>query len=278
METKQTHPQEGGSPTKKLKVSSDTSDKKFKHYKGAPQVIQPGMRGFLVTNTIPKSASKECYDILNRFADELYGNQKEECDLSVSSENIDISKQIEGSITDAKKRKKYRFENIKTGVHNLCFIKTSLDNPVELSKAIVNYFADPNSEKIYLKSILRLLPIEVICKANIEDIKNAAGNLFDKYFLGEPTTFSIAFNKRFNEMHRDEIIKELADLVITKNVNHKVDLSNAKHTVIVELLKGQCFLSVVPGYLAHKKHNLDELNKLKVKNNPAIVNEAETKE
>lgn len=72
-----------------------------------------------------------------------------------------------------------------------------------------------------------MLPIEIVCKAKMEDIKNAAGELFDKHFLKEPSTFAINFNKRFNnDIQRDEVIKELADLVSMKNIGNKVNLKD----------------------------------------------------
>jgi tRNA acetyltransferase TAN1 len=69
------------------------------------------------------------------------------------------------------------------------------------------------------------LPFEF--QAKIEDMKNAAGVLFDKHFLKEPSTFAINFNKRFNnDLNRDEVIKELAELVAMKNPGNKVNLKN----------------------------------------------------
>ena len=56
-------------------------------------------------------------------------------------------------------------------------------------------------------------------------MKNAAGLLFDLHFLKEPSTFAINFNKRFNnDIQRDEVIKELADLVTMKNIGNTVNL------------------------------------------------------
>jgi len=118
-----------------------------------------------------------------------------------------------------------------------------------------------SSHESVSRFLLRFVPIEMVCKANIEDIKTAAGKLFDKHFLNcSPKTYSIVINKRYNNtIKRDDIINELAGLVNFKNVQHKVDLKNPEHSVIVEILKGICCLSVVPNYLKWKKYNISEL-------------------
>lgn len=108
--------------------------------------------------------------------------------------------------------------------------------------------------------MLRLIPVEAVCKANLKDILTAAGTLFDKYFLKGGKTFSIIYNKRYNNsIKRDEIIKELAELVALKNCNNKVNLKEPELSVIVEVIKGLCCLSVVEEYIQFKKYNLIEI-------------------
>lgn len=110
------------------------------------------------------------------------------------------------------------------------------------------------------KNVLRFIPIEVVCKANIKDIVDAAGILFDKYFLHGERTFSIVYNKRYNnDIKRDDIIKELAELIVAKNMKNKVDLKEPEFSVIVEIIKGLCCLSVIPYYIKYRKYNLSEL-------------------
>lgn len=141
----------------------------------------------------------------------------------------------------------------------MVFIKTTLPNPVELGSHIVSDIAGTKTS--ISRFLLRFIPVEIICKATIEDMKTAAGKLFDVHFLNcPPKTFSIIINKRYNNsIHRDAIIEELAGLVAFKNMKHKVDLKNAECSVIVEILKGICCLSVLPNYLKWKKYNISEL-------------------
>lgn len=117
------------------------------------------------------------------------------------------------------------------------------------------------TKKSVSRFLLRFIPVEIVTKANLEDIKTAAGKLFDKHFLNcPPKSFSIVINKRYNNsIKRDDIINELAGIVNFKNVHHKVDLKNAECSVIVEILKGICCISVLPNYLKWRKYNISEL-------------------
>lgn len=174
----------------------------------------------------------------------------------------DISTELQNeidAINASNKKKSSRFQHVDTDISNLVFVKTKLPNPVSLGSHIVGDIA--STRKSLSRYLLRFIPIEVVCKAAIDDMKSSAGKLFDEHFLNcPPKTFSIIINKRYNNsLQRDEIIEQLAGLVTYKNVQHKVDLKNAECSVIVEILKGICCMSVLPNYLKWKKYNISEL-------------------
>lgn len=245
-------------------------DHKKSHYfkKQRNNFLVAGQRGFLATcNFREKECARECIKILNQHADDLYGTD----DLHKSAptdtgnepaDNEDISATLQKEINDtvtAHKQKTTRFHQTDTGASNSVFIRTTLADPVELAVHIVRQIAA--TKKQMSRFVLRLIPIEIVCKANMKDILNEAGKLFDKHFLNRPpTTYSIMVNRRYNnDLGRDALIGELAELIKFKNINHKVDLSTPALTVIVEIIKGLCCLSVVPQYLQLKKYNLFEL-------------------
>lgn len=144
------------------------------------------------------------------------------------------------------------------GCQNCIFIRTTIDDPVKLGTQIVRDLAETKAKKT--KFTLRMLPIETVCKARIDAIVEAGGLLFDKYFIQKPSTFSINFSRRYNnDIKRDDVIKELADLVALKNPLNKVNLSEPELSIIVEVIKGHCLMSVIPNYLKLKKYNLNEL-------------------
>jgi tRNA acetyltransferase TAN1 len=200
------------------------------------------------------------YHLLNTYHDKLYKKDDVKED-KVEDEELDVEEQLKKDIEKSKKEvaeKAHLFNYIDTGVQNLIFIRTSIDNPQELGTAIIRDLYETKSKRT--KVTLRFLPIQAVCKAKIEEIKDAGGLLFDKYFLKESSTFGIIFNKRFNnDVSRDEVIKELADLVHSKNAANKVNLKEPQLSIIVEIIKGFCLISVVPDFHKMKKYNLNEL-------------------
>lgn len=252
--------------------------------------LEPGIKGFLATcNFREKDCVRECYNLLNEYADQKPDEEKQNsqtaaiekkeskndlndsgaisrCDDDDVEEEEDISSQLEKEIktaTQEQKTNRNRFQQVETKVPNCIFIKSSIDDPNELGIRIVRDIAETKKRKT--RMLLRFMPVDAVCRANIENMKNTAGQLFDKVFLNtEPTTFSIIVNKRYNnDVDRMEIIHELADLITFKNSLHKVDLKNAKFSVVVEVVKGLCCISVLPDYIALKKYNVSELSHVK---------------
>lgn len=250
--------------------------------------LEPGIKGFLATcNFREKDCVRESYNLLNEFADQTPTNDEnlnEEAaaidaneetpaanndsgnvDNSESdTEEEDIATELQNQIAsiNAKRKNPNRFQQVDTKVPNCIFIKTTAAvDPNELGVRIIRDIV--TNQKRRTRFLLRLVPVDVVCKANIEDIKNAAGKMFDKIFLNtEPTTFAIVMNKRFNnDIDRMGIITELANMISFKNSKHKVDLKHAQQTVVVEVIKGLCCISVLPNYNEYKKYNVFELTK-----------------
>ncbi|XP_033157580.1 THUMP domain-containing protein 1 homolog [Drosophila mauritiana] len=269
--------------SKKSKMGKNVkfNNNKKKYFHARREVLQPGQRGFFATcNINEKACVRECYNLLNHYADILYGSEKPENEPekkqpeegAAGDAEEDVPKPAAGATSDddddldaaaAKCRemlshRKMRFQNVDTKTTNCVFIRTELEDPVALGKHIINDIA--TTGKSMSRFVLRLVPIEAVCRANMPDIITSAGYLFDKHFLKEPTSYSIIFNHRYNQqIKRDEIITQLAELVNSKNVGNKVDLKKAKKSIIVEVLRGSCLLSVIDNYLECKKFNLAEL-------------------
>lgn len=241
--------------------------------------LEPGYKGFFCTcNFREKDCVKEAYNLLNEYANKLYTELQceeqrsktpdEVKSDSTSEEEADIGDLLQKEVENMKKYsqkalKEKRFQAVETGASNCVFIKTNLSDPDELTSSI---FKDIMTTKVQkTRHLLRLIPILSTCKANLPDIMECAGKMFDKYFLKTSSTFAIIFNKRFNNsVSRDLIIKELADLIVLKNSDNKADLKNPHYSVIVEIVKGYCLLSVVENYYTFKKYNLHEICKTEV--------------
>lgn len=239
--------------------------------------LEPGLTGFLCTcNFREKDCVRDAYKILNEFADQMDGSEitkdsnndntkavknDSASDTEVDAEDDDISTSLNKEI-DKLKTVHTKFQVVDTGVKNVIFIRSSLSNPLQLVTKIVTELDKTKAQRT--RYILRFLPIEVVCKAYMNDIKQKADSLLEKYFAQEPKTFSIVFIRHSNNnIHREEVIKDLAEIVSKKNPGNKADLKNPELAVIVEVIRGVCLISVVPNYYKFKKYNLLEICNVK---------------
>ncbi|XP_011873543.1 PREDICTED: THUMP domain-containing protein 1 homolog [Vollenhovia emeryi] len=244
-------------------------------------VLESGMTGFLCTcNFHERGCITDAYNLLNLFADEKSASdinmksetssatntaveKKADKSLEDADDDEDISTALEKEINELRTEREMplpsrRFQVVDTGVKNMIFIASTLPNPLELVTKIVSKL-DTTKEQC-TRYLLRLLPIEVVCKAYMDTIKAKASELFERYFAQEPKTFSIVFNRRSNNsIKRNEIIEDLAEIIMKKNPGNKADLKNPDIAVIVEVIRGICLLSIAPNYYKFKKYNLLEI-------------------
>ncbi|XP_063919859.1 THUMP domain-containing protein 1 homolog [Zophobas morio] len=242
------------------KADSKYKSKKFFMKQGGNRkvALDLNLKGFLCScNNREKDCIREAYNLLNEYADKLYpaASRVEETE---EVQDEDISESLTKEISDLKEEStpnKKRFQAIESGARNLLFIRTTVPNPAELAEAIVKDVHENGSQKT--KFLLRLVPVETTCRASVADIGNAFVQLAEKHFQDSAQTFNIMFNHRNNNVvSRDDVIKLIAEKISAIRPDHKVDLKAAKLSVIVEVIKGFAFLSIVPDYLKYKKYNL----------------------
>ncbi|XP_053674187.1 THUMP domain-containing protein 1 homolog [Anopheles nili] len=242
--------------------------------------MKPGHRGFLITcNGHVRDCVRDSYRILNEYADEMgYGattKTDEEKPATVSDEEEDISIQLQKEAKEAaRKDKSFRFQNVQSGAMNCLFIATTLPDPNEIAYKLMKELAATKKHKS--RFILRMLPIEAVCRANIKDIMDSVGTLCDRYFLKEPKTYAIIFNRRLNnDLSRNDVIQELADLITAKNAGNKANLKNPDLAVIVEVIKGLCCIGVLREYYQLRKYNVVEITsqEANISNNVTTANE-----
>ncbi|XP_047342861.1 THUMP domain-containing protein 1 homolog [Vespa velutina] len=258
--------------------NKESNQKKRKHF-----TLETGMTGFLCTcNFREKDCVRDAYKILNEFADEIYGLNKDkvstictndgsmvneiqspENNQQNNSDEEDISTALSKEINQLKAESEKpiasrRFQVVHTGVKNVVFIKSTLSNPLELVSHIIKELDRTKQQRS--RFLLRLLPIEVVCKAYMNDIRSTASVIFEKYFSQEPKTYSIVFNRHSNDnIHREEIINDLAEIIKKKNPGNRANLKNPELAVVVEVIRGICLISVAPDYYKYRKYNLLEI-------------------
>ena len=83
------------------------------------------------------------------------------------------------------------FQVVNTGLRNVIFIKSDAIDVLNLFNMIVEDLNQMRNQKT--RYLLRMLPVQITCKAYLEDVASKADTLLDKFFSQEPKTFSIVF-------------------------------------------------------------------------------------
>lgn len=105
--------------------------------------------------------------------------------------------------------------------------------------------------------VQRMIPLQATCFASIDEIRATAQALMKKFFPLKAKTFAIAAKRRNNgNLKRDQIIDTVAGLVLASNPDCKVNLENPEVTIIVEVCKTLCGISVVSSCDKFKNFNL----------------------
>ncbi|XP_015127807.1 THUMP domain-containing protein 1 homolog [Diachasma alloeum] len=239
------------------------------HKKQKQLSIEVGMTGFLCTcNFKEKDCIRDAYRLLESFSNDSCDDDKKPVEAEGAEEAVGKDLEEEEDISDAlgkeiealrdKKPADKKFQYIDTGVKNIIFMRTTVPDPLALTTKIIKHLDE--TKKPRSRFILRLIPVLLVCKANVDDIKAKANDLFDKYFVEEPKTFAIVFNRHYNNsMQRGDVIEALAALISEKNPGNKADLTNPEIAVLVEVVKSHCLLSIAPEYFKYRKYNLTEI-------------------
>ncbi|XP_066590413.1 THUMP domain-containing protein 1 homolog [Prorops nasuta] len=241
--------------------------------------LESGMVGFLCTcNFREKECVRDAYKILDEFNDIKSDEDCTDIDsaedkslknVAVKDQNDDndISTELDKEIEELKFQSEKpvalrTFKAVDTGVKNVIFISTTLKDPLTLVTKIFKDLLETRKQRS--RYLLRILPIQVCCKAYMEDIKKCAEVLFEKYFSQEPKTFSIVFNRHTrNNIGRNEIIQDLAAIVMQKNPGNRANLKDPEIAVVVEIIKNICLISIAPNYFRYKKYNMLEICNIK---------------
>ncbi|XP_008571601.1 PREDICTED: THUMP domain-containing protein 1 [Galeopterus variegatus] len=236
---------------------------------GGPRQLEPGLQGILITcNMNERKCVEEAYSLLSEYGDDLYGPEKftdKDQQPSGSEEDDDVEAALKKEVDDIKastEMKLRRFQSVESGANNVVFIRTLGIEPEKLVHHILQDMYKTKKKKT--RVILRMLPISGTCKAFLEDMKKYAETFLEPWFKApNKGTFQIVYKSRNNShMNREEVIKELAGIVGSLNSENKVNLTNPQYTVVVEIIKVVCCLSVVKDYMLFRKYNLQEVVKI----------------
>nr|XP_056722318.1 THUMP domain-containing protein 1 [Euleptes europaea] len=240
---------------------------------GAARQLEAGMRGILITcNMKERKCVAEAYCLLGEYGEQLYGPEQfadhDDNRASGSEEEAEEEDDAEAAlrkevdqIRTSTEQKLRRFQSVESGANNVVFIRTLGIEPEKLVHHILKDMHTTKKKKT--RVILRMLPVSGTCKAFLEVMKRYAETFFEPWFKApQKGTFQIVYKARNNShLSREEVIKELAGVVGHLNPENKVDLSNPEFTIVVEIIKNICCLSVVKDYVLFRKYNLQEVVK-----------------
>ncbi|MCW4020422.1 MAG: THUMP domain-containing protein [Candidatus Bathyarchaeota archaeon] len=122
----------------------------------------------------------------------------------------------------------------KTDVSGLVVAKTALD-PFKVIEGLRKMLKERPWEFRYT---FRVIPVEIVVRTCLEDIKRACVELFPKILKTE--TFRVTVEKRHTKLSTRKIIDAVAEVI-----DRKVDLENPDRIVLIEVLGGLTGVSVV---------------------------------
>ncbi|CAF0800648.1 unnamed protein product [Adineta ricciae] len=245
-------------------------------------MIQIGQHGFFITFTASKESfvRNEVYNLLNRFADQLFGPEfVEEKQLDVNDLN-DLDSALESETMKLNETKKAvrRFRIVKSGTKHSFFVNTTL-SLTSTNQLIENIFQTSiQTKEQHSRYIERLLPIAFVCKAYDDDLRKLIiRKEFVEHILSlidgndNLTDNTIWFdvqakksnNTQVKSSHLEEIL--ISDLISRKaedlnGTTLKRDYKKPQILILLHVIRNVILISIVKHYELFKKYNLASIN------------------
>ncbi|GAQ84164.1 hypothetical protein KFL_001790020 [Klebsormidium nitens] len=250
------------------------SKKKKKGQYFAPKGGRPGkdiplgVQGFLLSCTQGREwqAGKEIVNVLEEAWEELTGKTSERKGKpaeGAAEGGGGVEAMLEEELGELRDTSKARFWRIDTGCKCLTFIKwTPEEGDPSPGQIVLHILEAAQKTKVTkTRNCSRIFPVEVTAYASLDKIKAAVAPLIERELPegeDEPTfTFGIQYEYRANDsLDRKEVIDGIASMVPKR---HKVDLNKADKTILVQIIKTTCTLSVLPRFRALARYNLQTL-------------------
>lgn len=168
-----------------------------------------------------------------------------------------------------------RFQQVHSGAKNCIFIRTTLQDPLPLSLAIMDNIIQ--TQKQQTKRLLRMVPVQKTCKAYAEDVEKAVEELANSYFEKEGKSFYVVIKIRNNNsVKREELTVSLVKIMQDVNPKNIPDMKTPEVVLNVDVIKNICCISFLPEYLTkYGKYNLVVLAN---KNKEGKISEVSTKD
>jgi tRNA acetyltransferase TAN1 len=121
-----------------------------------------------------------------------------------------------------------------TSISGIILANTLLD-PVQI---VENCREMVRNEPWKFRYVLRIIPLEKICKAEIIEIHNTVKQLFRK--IGQNETFMVVIEKRHTKLHSKEIIS-----IVTRDIDRRVNLDNPNWIILIQIVNRLAGVSIL---------------------------------
>jgi len=237
--------------------------------------LRPGCKGYLITfngDRFSKEATLEAYRILNEYADQMYGPEKEEIKDEEHDEDINLEDALQKEVSEIKdanaKGTVRRFQRLQCKFKNIVFIESQLPDPSELLDKILADVLLTQVRKT--KRILRFLPVVRTCHASTEEILKNVKEICRPIFVEQTDQSQPEKLIRFcfvwkvscnSSLNRDDVLPELVRYVNSER-EHPTDYVNPEIAVNMHSVGKFCFISVLKNFLKFNKYNIDSIVKI----------------
>lgn len=219
------------------------------------------MTGFLVTFERSEfQAAKDCYELLNEYADKIWGPEKREETDSKQSIEDDLAAEL--SELKESKDKVRRFQKVKTAVTGNFFITTTVEDPGRLATAIFEDLKSKQEQRS--RFVQRVLPVQTTCKAHLETMRKTVESVVGAYDdAGCPQLgYLVAGKIRHNSsLQHNAMLQEIVEVVKSAKPEWIGELRKPDLVIMLDVLQDVCCVSLMPRYLEFRKYNLLEVTK-----------------
>lgn len=249
-----------------MSTGPESKKRKKNYYKSFAKkrrtgTLEPEMTGFLVTFERSEfQAAKDCYELLNEYADKIWGPEKREETDSKQSIEDDLAAEL-NELKESKDKVR-RFQKVKTAVTGNFFITTTVEDPGRLATAIFEDLKSKQEQRS--RFVQRVLPVQTTCKAHLDTMRKTVEAVVGAYDdaacpqLGYLVAGKIRHN---SSLQHNAMLQEIVEVVKSAKPEWMGELRKPDLVIMLDVLQDVCCISLMPRYLEFRKYNLLEVTK-----------------
>jgi tRNA acetyltransferase TAN1 len=152
-------------------------------------------------------------------------------------------------VTTFKYRESDAFDELSQLLHMLGDKEPSIEITCISGIILANTHLDPlqivencremvRNEPWRFRYVLRIVPLEKICRSELTDIHNVVNQLCPK--IGQHETFMVMIEKRHTKLHSKEIIS-----TVTSDIDRKVNLDSPNWIILIQIVNRLAGISIL---------------------------------